>query len=173
MATVTPQLSVPAHIGSIEPDFAYSQKLVRPNVGLVLPNAWLKWYDIGRPEIDLDALGREAREFLLGEVAGDRLRLENRLGFVLLHHCTSVAFLIVLTWNNENELWPTVYEKAPDSAAPFARVTREQAGHRPVLFVWELAPVGFERDAWVRYLRSRRTDDDKLAYVRAKFEGMC
>jgi hypothetical protein len=173
MATIPPQSPVPASIGTIEPDFSYVQKLVRPNVGLVLPNAWLKWYDISRPGIDLDEAGREAREFLLDEVEANRLQLGNRLGFVLLHHCASMAFLIVLTWNNENELWQTVYEKEPDTAAPFKRVTWEQGGHRPVLCVWELAPVGFERDAWVRYLRSRRTEDDKLAYVRAKFEGMC
>lgn len=173
MATIAPPLSVPAHIGAIETGFAYQQKHVRPSVGLVLPNAWLKWYDISPPGADLEDLGRQARAFLLDEVSEGRLRLENRLGFLLLHHCDTVAYLIVCTWRNENELWQTVYETDPEAAAPFTRVTREEAGQRPVLCVWELAPVGFERDAWVRYLRSRRTDDDKLAYVRARFEGMC
>jgi hypothetical protein len=148
-------------------------KLVRSGTDLVLPDAFLKGYEISLEGVDLTELSRESRGFLESESAADRLQLENQLGFLEVHHCTSVAFLIVCTWNNVNELWQTVFVKDLDAGTAWERVTRESAGHRPNLCVWELAPVWHERQAWVRFLESRRDAAAKLAWVYDRFEGMC
>jgi hypothetical protein len=157
----------------VSEDFAYVQKLVRRSEDLALSNAWLKWYEISRPGVDLGELGAECRQFLRSEVRRGSLQLEQRFGFVLLHHCTDVVFLIVLTWNNDNELWQTTYVRELDRDDPFERTTRDVSGHRPMLCVWELMPVSHERDAWVRFLRSGRSARDLAAYKASTFEGMC
>jgi hypothetical protein len=157
----------------VSDDFAYTQKLVRRAENLVLSNGWLKWYEISRPGVDLGEPGEECRQFLREEVRRGQLQLEQRFGFVLLHHCTDVVFLIVLTWNNDNELWQTTFVRELDAVGEFERTVREVSGHRPMLCVWELMPVSHERDAWVRYLRSGRTSRDLEAYKASTFEGMC
>ncbi len=173
MIPVTTSNDAPNTTSPVREDFAYTQKLVRRVEDLVLSNAWLKWYEISRPGVDLGDLGSEARQFLRDEVRQGRLRLEQRFGFVLLHHCSDVVFLIVLTWNNDNELWQTTFVRELDGNGGYERTTREVAGHRPMLCVWELMPVSHERDAWVRYLRSGRGGRDLAAYKASTFEGMC
>ncbi len=173
MSPVRSRINEPATAAPVAESFAYTQKLVRRVDDLVLSNAWLKWYEISRPGVDLVELGTESRRFLRDEVRKGRLRLEQRFGFVLLHHCTDVVFLLVLTWNNDYELWQTTFVRELGGDGGFERTTREVAGHRPMLCVWELMPVSHERDAWVRYLRSERGARDLAAYKASTFEGMC
>lgn len=148
----------------------YTQKLVRRTADLEWSGSWLKWYEIAPEGIDLTAVSHECRA-LVQESSGD-FDLQGCPGFVEVHHCTEVVFLIVMTWTNENELWQSVWVREHGGPA-FERVSRAHTGHRPMLCVWELMPVSHERDAWVRYLRSRRTEADLAAYRRSTFEGMC
>ena len=115
----------------------------------------------------------EGRAFLTTASQDGQWILEDALGFVEVHHCTSVVFLIVFTWNNDNELWQSVFVKDLDTDGPFGRVTTGTAGHRPMLCVWELAPVWHEREAWNRYLASPRDEPARSAYVDDRFEGFC
>jgi hypothetical protein len=161
-------------LGVISPEFQHVEKLVTVGDDLSLPTAYLKWYDIRRYGVDMPpALIAESRAFLRAEVAAHALNLNQQLGFVELHHCASVAFLLVFTWNNENELWETAYIKDLDGAGPFQQFVVRDGLHRPMNCVWELAPLWHERQAWVRYLRSPRDDAAKRAYLADRYVGAC
>jgi hypothetical protein len=163
-----------SRLGAIPTQFQHYDKLVTIGDDLSLPNAYLKWYDMRRPEVEMPAtLIQESREFLLAEVAAGRLDIDGQLGFVELHHCTSVAFLLVCGWNNENELWEAPYIKDLTSPGVFAPFEARSGIDRAMFCVWELAPVWHERQAWVRYLRSDRDEDAKYTYLADRFVGVC
>jgi hypothetical protein len=159
-------------LGNVVPEgYEYYKKLVTPGEDLSLPKAYLKWYDIRYPDVEISREQvAESRAFIGAEVAVGRLKLEDELGFVLLHHAGSVLLLLLMTWRNTNEIWESVYEK--DLTQP--------GGYEPILFagsqrgtfcVWELGPIWHERHAWVRFLSSPRDDAAKLAYVNDRFSG--
>ncbi|HEY7849728.1 MAG TPA: hypothetical protein VIC27_06660 [Ktedonobacterales bacterium] len=171
IASDIPQLS---DLGMIPAQFQHYDKLVTVGADLSLPRAYLKWYDIRRPEVEMPAtLIEQSRAWLQAEGAAGRLAIDGQLGFVELHHCTSVAFLLVCTWNNENELWDATYVKALTEPGDFAPIAASNGIHRAMFCVWELAPVWHERQAWVRYLRSGRDDDAKRAWFADRYIGRC
>ena len=113
-------------------------KEIRPGALLMLPDAVLKWYDVGTPDVDLTALAVTARAYLATESAAGHLVLDDTLGFVELHHCGAFAFLIVSTWKRNNELWTSTYWIGLGQEVPIMwRVTESVAGHRPNLCIWE------------------------------------
>ncbi|HEX8997458.1 MAG TPA: hypothetical protein VF812_15630 [Ktedonobacterales bacterium] len=161
-------------VGHISPGFQHADKLVTSSDDLNMPHAYLKWYDIRRHEIDMPPeLIRESRSFLRAEVEARRLNLDGQLGFVELHHCSSVAFLIVCVWINDNELWQATYRKDLVTDEPFELFEMKRGPQRAVFCVWELAPVWHERQAWVRYLLSERDEPAKHAYIADRFSGLC
>jgi hypothetical protein len=116
-------------------------------------------------------LNTEAREFLLGEIASGRLGQTGELGFVILHDCGDVAFLLVSTWRNSNELWETAYVKQADNGIGFGPF--EIGGlHKPDFCVWELGAVAHEAQAWSRYLGSARDEHAREDYFFDMFSGM-
>jgi hypothetical protein len=115
----------------------------------------LKWYDLARERDTLSAqLEREARAQLGADAGGGTLALSDDRGFVLLHHCGSVAFLIVCVWRSDNELWKTVYIKDLERGGAF--VEQEYRGIGAAFCVWELGVVCHEQQAWTRYLYGSR-----------------
>lgn len=150
----------------------YVQKLVWRSDDLELRDSWLKWYEIGPEGVDLAAVSAECRTLVTTLETTGELDVQGCPGFVEVHYCSEVVFLIVMTWTNENELWQSVWVREHGDIA-FERTVREHKGHRPMLCVWELMPVSHERDAWVGYLRSRRSSADLAAYRASTFEGMC
>ena len=118
-------------------------------------------------------LMQASRSFLQAEAESGSLNIDGQLGFIELHHCTIVAFLIVATWNNDNELWQTPYTIDLTREDVFHLAEAQDGNHRPIFCVWELAPVWHERQAWVRYLRSRRDEQAKYIYVNDRFRGPC
>ncbi len=168
-----PGSGIPDQFETLDPEYRSYRKTVRPGVDLMLPDAYLKWYDIAAEGVDLGRLGQEARAYLEGEHQAGRLRLQDRLGFLELHHCDAVAFLIVFTWNNNNEMWQSAWAKDLANDGPFERVTTQHHGHRPALCVWELAPVWHEREAWVRYMESRRDKNARREWQSDRFAGAC
>ncbi|HEU0025492.1 MAG TPA: hypothetical protein VFQ25_00110 [Ktedonobacterales bacterium] len=163
-----------SELGVITPSYEHYEKVATPGAGLRLPGAYLKWYEIRRPHVEMPpALIRESREFLQTETASGRLRLHNQLGFVELHHCTSVAFLLVFTWNNDNEMWQTVYIKDLVNDGAYQLFDVADGCHRTICCVWELAPVWHERQARARYLRSARDEEAKYVYLADHFSGTC
>jgi hypothetical protein len=138
-----------------------------------LGNTLLKWYEIapdGEPVppsvSDLARLGL-ADAARLGE-----LRLGGELGFVILHRCGGgFYFLLVSTWQNDNELWETVWAKDGDQDRGFHPWPLDGT-HRPTFCVWELGVVAHERLAWARFLSSARDRDSRLEYMRDTYEGV-
>lgn len=169
-----PSLPDLSRIGAITPGFRHSNKLVTVGADLSLPSAYLKWYDIRRHAVDMPPeLERESRTFLCEEVEAGRLVIDRQLGFVELHHCTTVAFLLVFTWNNDNELWETHYIKDLGADGPFQRFEGRAGDHHAMNCVWELALIWHERQAWVRYLLSQRDEAAKHAYLADRYTGDC
>ena len=161
-------------MGVITAGHRHVNKLVTVGADLSLPTTYLKWYDIRRHEVDMPPeLARESRAFLRAEAEAGRLVIDHQLGFVELHHCTSVVFLLVFTWNNDNELWETHYVKDLNGAGPFERFEARNGDHRAMNCVWELAPIWHERQAWARYLLSPRDGAAKRACLTDRYVGDC
>jgi hypothetical protein len=151
--------------------YGHSKKLVIPSEDVNLPNAYLKWYNIRRLDLAITPeLEEETHTFIRHEVESGRLQLKDDLGFVILHLAGSVAMLMVCTWRNENEIWETVYHKYLDTGRGYE--LQEPLGHRPIWCVWELTAVWHERNAWARYLFSKRDTEAKYAYINDRFVGL-
>jgi hypothetical protein len=157
-------------LGNVVPEgYLYYQKLVTPRTDLSLPSAYLKWYDIYPADAEITPEQfAESRSFLATEAP--KLKLENELGFVLLHRASTVLLLLLTTWRNTNEMWESVYVKEVASAEDY-RPINFAGTHRGTYCVWELAPIWHERHAWVRFLSSKRDVAAKLAYVNDRFSG--
>jgi hypothetical protein len=156
----------------VRPDYEHCDKLVVPGTSIALGDTVLKWYEIAPagdpvpPSIaDLGRLGL-ADAARLGE-----LRLGGELGFVILHRCgEDFYFLLVSTWQNDNELWETVWAKDGADDPEFHPWPLD-GSHRPTFCVWELGAVAHEQRAWIRFLRSRRDHDARFEYLRDTFRG--
>ncbi|HLZ64128.1 MAG TPA: hypothetical protein VKR06_44935 [Ktedonosporobacter sp.] len=160
-------------LGNVVPEgYEYYKKLITPGKDLSLPNAYLKWYDIRPPDMEISQEQiSECRAFLEAEVAAGRLKIEGQLGFVLLHRAGSFLLLLPSTWRNTNELWESVYVKDLTQSAGYQPMTFESS-HRGTFCVWELPAVWHERHAWVRFLSSKRDQEAKLAYLNDRFSGL-
>ena len=117
------------------------------------------------------AIADLARLGLVDAARLGELRLGGSLGFVILHRCgEGFYFLLVCTWQNENELWETVWAKDGDDDPEFHPWPLE-GSHRPTFCVWELGAVAHEREAWSRFLRSPRDRDARLDYLPGRARG--
>jgi hypothetical protein len=165
---ITPSL---AQVGNVVPQgYAYYEKSVLPGEDLILPTAYLKWYTISPPEVEIAPEQiAESRTFTAAEVG--RLRIAGELGFVLLHRAGPVLLLLISTWRNINEVWESAYVKEVAASGGYAPLYVE-GNHRGTFCVWELGPVWHERQAWVRFLRSDRGEAAKRAYVADRFSGL-
>jgi hypothetical protein len=157
--------------GNVVPDgYLYYKKMVTAAEDLRLPQAYLKWYDIYPTDAPVtDEQRAECRAFVAEEAA--RLPLQGEFGFVLLHRAGPYLLLMINTWRNTNEIWESVSVKEAGQPAGYA-LTKFPGTHRGTFCVWELGPVWHERDAWVRFLSSKRDTAAKLAYINSRFEGM-
>ena len=170
--TVVERPAVTVH-GGVDRDYRHVDKRATPGQSVGLGDAVLKWYDVARPDAPVPPeIGDLARLGLADAARLGELRLGDALGFVILHRCgESFYFLIVSTWQNENELWQTVWAKDGDSDPDFHPWPLEGGAHHPTFCVWELGVVGRERESWSRFLRSPRDRDARLDYLRDVFAG--
>lgn len=159
-----------AGLGNVPSSYRHHDRTIVPGEDLALPSARLKWYELRRAEVAVPrAFATESRAFLEQEVATGALQVGYGLGFVVLHYSDALAYLIVGTWHNHQELWETLYirDLARDNGFRRAR----PGDDAPTLCVWELAPVWHERAAWVRYLHSARDEAAKRAYLVDRLAG--
>jgi hypothetical protein len=63
-----------------------------------------------------------------------------------------------------------VYVDDPARGGGYVPVAFETS-HRGTFCVWELGAIWHERDAWVRFLSSKRDAAAKLAYLNDRFSG--
>jgi hypothetical protein len=158
-------------LGNVVPEgYTYYQKLAAPGEDISLPRAYLKWYTIRHLDAEIaPELVEETRAFVAAEV--ERLKMQDELGFVLLHECRPALLLMINTWRNTNEIWESAYAKDMTRAGSYQPITFETS-HRATFCVWELGPIWHERQAWIRFLSSKRDEAAKLAYVNDRFSGL-
>lgn len=152
--------------------YEHVAKVAQPQSSLTLRSTVLKWYEIAPADAPVPLVIRAlARRNLRDASKCGDLQLGGDFGFVILHRCgEGFHFLLLCTWQNENELWETVWAKDGD-ADPEFHPWPLAGPHRPTFCVWELGVVAHERDAWARFLRSPRDRDARLDYVRDTFAG--
>jgi hypothetical protein len=158
-------------LGNVVPEgYTYYQKMVTPGKDISLPRAYLKWYEIRHLDAEIPpALVEETRAFVAAEV--ELLKLQDELGFVLLHECRPALLLMINTWRNTNEIWESAYARDMTRAEGYQPTTFETS-HRATFCVWELGPIWHERQAWMRFLASSRDEQAKLAYINDRFSGL-
>jgi hypothetical protein len=173
MSIITPVTTIPnlATLGNVVPEgYLYYDKLITPGEGLSLPNVYFKWYDLYPADAEITPEQRaDCRAFLATET--QRLKIQNELGFVILHRAGSVLLLLITTWRSTNEMWESVYVKPADKLEEAYTVVPAETNHRGTYCVWELAIVWHERHAWVRFLSSARDEAAKLAYINDLYSG--
>jgi len=152
--------------------YEHHAKVARPQSSLTLRSTVLKWYEIAPEEAPVPLVIRAlARRNLRDASKCGDLRLGGEFGFVILHRCGGdFYFLLVSTWQNENELWETVWAKDGDESFAF-RPWPVEGTHRPTFCVWELGAVWHEQQAWSRFLRSERGEEEREAYLHDVFAG--
>lgn len=156
--------------GNVPVEYQHHERVVAPGRPLELESGILKWYEIRRPEnvIPLEYI-REVRNFLRDESKAGKFDLPYRLGFVLLHYSVTESYLIVCYWDGYQELWQRNYIKRHDEREFRSRTP---AIDSPTFCVWELTPVWHEREAWVTFLNSDRSEDAKIRYLEDQFSGL-
>jgi hypothetical protein len=157
----------------VRPEYLHAEKVARPGQSVALGDTLLKWYEIAPSSAAIEPAVSDLARLALADAARlGELRLGGSLGFVILHRCgESFYFLLLCTWQNENELWETVWAK-DGGADPDFHPWPLDGPHRPTFCVWELGAVAHERDAWSRFLRTTRDRDARLDYLRDTFEGL-
>lgn len=164
----TEQLAAVGNV--VDEDYRHTSKQITPGTPLVLPDTYLKWYQLRHERRTIDpAVDAQARDFLAGEVAAGRLPISGELGFVIHHLAGDFHLLLACTWRDNNEMWETTYLKDGRQDGPFDLMP--QTTHRGVICVWEFGVVAHEHRAWTRYLRSNRDAAAKLAYTRSQVTG--
>lgn len=162
-----------SELGNIIPErYLYHKKKITPGALLKLAGACLKWYELYPPEADFTREQvQETRKFIETEAEASRLKLENELGFVILHRAGDYLLLLITTWRNTNEMWETVYLKKAGESENFIPV-KFKSDHKETYCVWELGIVWHERNAWVSFIESKRDEEAKLIYIDDLFTGV-
>jgi hypothetical protein len=157
---------------SVRADYKHVTKLITPAPPFAVHGATLKWYDIAPADEPVPPDVHDvARSGVRNGAAMEQLELGGDLGFVILHRCRDgFYFLLTSTWQNENELWETVWAKNGPDELLFQLVPLDGT-HRPTFCVWELAAVTHEQQAWTRYLRSERDAAARQTYLADSFAG--
>lgn len=156
----------------VDDDYIHVTKKITPVPPLALPDLYLKWYELCRPDQVIDpVVAAQARDFVRDETAAGRLPLTGDLGFAI-HHLSGehVHLLLVFTWRGNNEMWESTFWRDDRDNEPF-RVT-SLGTHRGAMCVWEFGAVAHEHHEWTRYLRSGRSEADKRAYLDSEFTGL-
>jgi hypothetical protein len=150
--------------------YKHYSKLIAAGRELALPRALLKWYEISFEGRSMPIeLIEGAREFVVTEAEIGCLALDDELGFVILHDCGDIVFLIVSSWRGSNELWETVYQMDTFNGGEFTPV--QSGSHRPTFCVWEMGAVWHETQAWSRYLYSPRGYSDREEWLADSYSG--
>jgi hypothetical protein len=159
-------------LGNVVPEgYEYHEKNFTPGLLLNVRGACLKWYNLYPPETGItDEQVNEARSLIKSEADAGMLKLENELGFVILHRAGDYLLLLISTWRLTNEIWESIYLKKAGQAEEYKRIKFNDE-HRGTYCVWELGAVWHERNAWVKFIQSNRDEAAKQAYLNDVFAG--
>ncbi len=159
-------------LGNVIPKgYNYYKKKITPGLQLNLPDACLKWYELHPPDIKItDNQVQGTKAFIEAETKTGRLKLENELEFVILHRAGDYLLLLITTWRNTNEMWESIYFKKADQFENYVPM-KFNNDHKGTYCVWELGIVLHERNAWVRFIESKRDEKAKIEYLNNLFSG--
>lgn len=99
--------------------------------------------------------------------AADQPTLNNEVGFIIVHRCSTQHLLLACTWREGNELWETVWE---DTSGTFVLLDRPST-HLPTYCVWEMGVVAHETRAWRRVLNDGVHDGSLDVYINDSLLG--
>lgn len=158
-------------LGNVPDEYRHHRRLVVPGDPIVTDNLILKWYEISlpdhpAPERVLDA----ARAMVRESIENGSTPSGHGFGLAILHQSTALTYVIIGVWTANQELWTAHFTReSADIDGTFERVIPGVDGS--TLCVWELAPVWHDRQAWVRYLFSDRTEVNKRLYLMDRLSG--
>jgi hypothetical protein len=89
------------------------------------------------------------------------------VGFMGVHEGRGANLVFVDWWADGNELHHHVFTASGDAPLDFSDVT----GSGLAACVWDLAVIGFERDAWVATVMIDPDESGLEAYLACRFEG--
>ncbi len=152
-------------------DIPIIKKRITPGSKLNLQDASLKWYNLYPPEsvISHEQI-MESKDFIRSEIRSGKLNFENELGFIILHKAGDYLLLLITTWRNTNEMWESIYFKKA-AGEDLYKPMKFKSDHKGTYCVWELGIVWHERNAWVRFIKSKKDNKSKLAYLNDQFSG--
>lgn len=154
-------------VQAVSPAYAHRDKHVASRPPLETGGRVFKWSDVAMADLGVpDTVRARARDFL----AGANLEGASELGFVVLHRCgPDFYFLIVCSWQGNNEIWESVF--ALDRGDAEFRDWPRPARHLPTFCVWEMGAVAHESAAWRRYLLSKRDAAAREAWLADRYDG--
>jgi hypothetical protein len=88
-------------------------------------------------------------------------------GFLGVHDGRGAAFVFVCWWSDENELHHVVHAGPADDPRRLA----EQPSGGTKACVWDLAVIGFERQAWVETVLKNPAGPDLDAYLARRLDA--
>lgn len=156
--------------GEVNPGFLLNTtRMVSRSHGILFtPDLGLKLYSMSGFNADIPAEKlRELNGFLEGEILRGKIDPEIGLGFAIY----SPGYLNVARWRKENPivLRNSLYEFYP--SAPLNTALPGDLNAGGAFCVWELGIVAHEREAWKKYLTSKRAREDKVQYLIDFIEG--
>ena len=148
------------------PEYKHIPRIVRPDELVETPDLVLKIYSILRIKTptmyNLRVTPENAKRFLLEEIEQGNIESRSGYGFGIL----SDGNLTVAIWDDKhfvpmlkNQCY-TFYQEFGEMKE-VTRVEQDYEGFD----IWELGIVGHERNAWMEYLISKRTESDKQKYL--------
>lgn len=140
------------------PDYKHEPRIVLPDGLLTPPQLVLKWYNMLKRDEGLftENRVRDAKSFVEKQIALSNIQPLSGLGFVILSGAAD--FLNIAVWDNQTPylLKNQVYDPQKRKA---------DIGEDGAFCAWELGIVAHEKDAWLRYLASKRGEPDKRVYL--------
>jgi len=150
------------NLGNVKLGYKNPKRKVIPFGHIKTPNLTLKKYDmyVGEPssQVKLDHIG----EFLDNEIENGRINPRIGLGFTIL----SGDMLNVVRWDKEYPIVAVnnLYEFS-NRDKDYLKPNRLKVDDFGAYCVWELGIVEHERKAWIKYLNSKKTQEDKIKYL--------
>jgi hypothetical protein len=156
---------------SVDPGYVHGDKIIEPKQRLDLFCCQLKWYDIStRAKPVPETIHLKARAFLEERAGEGGLDQLSDRGFAILHRCGEhFYFLIVCSWQGNNEIWEAVF--AMDLNDRDFRDWPRPGPHVPTFCVWEMGAVTHESQAWMRFLRSKRDEQAVQTWLSDQYRG--
>lgn len=161
-----------SEMGNILPaGYKYYKKKITPGLRLILPGVCFKWYNLY--PVDKIIKNQQivaTREFIESEIKSGKLKFNNELGYIILHRAEEYLLLLLTTWRHKNEMWESVYFKKTDNKKNYKPI-EFKTSHKGTYCVWELGIVWHERNAWVKFIKSKRDSESKLNYINDLISG--